>query len=669
MSANNGKLTRYQKEAIAIISFGTFLEYFDLFLYIHMAILLNDLFFPKSDPTTTQLLTAFAFCSTFMLRPIGGLIMGKIGDVMGRKATIILTTFLMSMACLLMAKLPTYAEIGIYATFGVILCRVMQGFSSLGEAMGALLYMNEFLKSPNRYVASGIIDFAARLGTMFALVVASFALFADFNWRLAFWIGAVIAVIGVFARIRLRETPEFADYKTRMKLKEEQSGSKIYTPSKNVKYDKKAILALFSSISIAPISLYVTYIYIGEFMKNSLGLSPGDVINHNLRLAFLAALASVIFVLFVRKFHPIKILKFNIILVAVIIPFVPYCLENVKNLYLITCLQFLIYAFVCTFYNEAIWVKHFPVEKRFIIVATTFGTAIALGTAIVSFGLPPLSKYMGHYAILVFFIPCIIGFLWSLSYLKELEIKTGRYHNYPNEDFPHEDTAGKQEDYEYENLEDEYKSFSNRCEYSEALLNKLEIISKEENRKLNMKLIEKAIIFAKKWHGTQMRKTGDHPFYFHPLKVAEMVAEHYCKTDVIVASILHDVVEDSECTVEIIEKEFNARIAEMVDRLTNKRFENGKHIKLTFEEMLGRLQSIGDIEALLIKQMDREHNLETIEGLKPEKQRKMAEESNNHFIKLLAIIGDKLGIHGKVHLENKMFKYSCGVLKKKNEDV
>ena len=342
MSANNSKFTRYQKEAIAIISFGTFLEYFDLMLYVHMAILLNDLFFPKSDPTTTQLLTAFAFCSTFILRPIGGLIMGKIGDAMGRKSTIMLTTFLMSAACLLMAKLPTYAEIGIYATLGVILCRVMQGFSSLGEAMGALIYMNEFFKTPNRYVASGIIDFAGRLGTMFALVIASFALFADFNWRLAFWIGAVIAVIGVFARIRLRETPEFADYKTRMKLKEEQSGSKIYTPSKNVKYDKKAILALFLSISIAPIGLYVTYIYIGEFMKNSLGLSPRDVINHNLRLAFLASLASIIFVLFVRKFHPIKILKFNVILVAVIIPFVPYCLENVKNLYLITCLQFLI---------------------------------------------------------------------------------------------------------------------------------------------------------------------------------------------------------------------------------------------------------------------------------------------------------------------------------------
>ena len=195
-------------------------------------------------------------------------------------------------------------------------------------------------------------------------------------------------------------------------------------------------------------------------------------------------------------------------------------------------------------------------------------------------------------------------------------------------------------------------------------MNKLDEFSKEKNVKLNMKVIEKAITFAKKWHGTQMRKTGDHPFYWHPLKVAEMVAERYCKTDVIVAAILHDVVEDSECTVELIEKEFNARIAQIVDRLTNKRFENGKRIKLTLEETLNRLQEVGDMETLLIKQMDRVHNLETIEGLKPDKQKKMADESNNYFVKLIAIIGDKLGIHGKVNLENKMFKLSNGTLTK-----
>ena len=128
-----------------------------------------------------------------------------------------------------------------------------------------------------------------------------------------------------------------------------------------------------------------------------------------------------------------------------------------------------------------------------------------------------------------------------------------------------------------------------------------------------MKLIEKAITFAKKWHGTQMRKTGDHPFYFHPLAVAVMV-----------------------------------------DRLTKVRFEDGKRIMLTLEQTLDKLIKIGDHEALFIKQMDRQHNLETIEGLKPHKQQKMAKETNRHLIKWLAVIGDKLGIKNILLLEDKM---------------
>jgi (p)ppGpp synthase/HD superfamily hydrolase len=192
------------------------------------------------------------------------------------------------------------------------------------------------------------------------------------------------------------------------------------------------------------------------------------------------------------------------------------------------------------------------------------------------------------------------------------------------------------------------------------LLDTLNALSKEENNKVNIKFVEKSIIFAKKWHDKQMRKTGNHPYYWHPLSVANMLAEKYLKTDVIVASILHDVVEDSECTVELIEEKFNKRIAQIVDRLTRDRFVDGKYIKL-LEETLNNLQKLDDNEALFIKQMDRLHNLQTIEGLSLKKQKKMAKETNNSFIKLIAIIGDKLNIYGKVHLENKMFKYCRNV--------
>jgi MHS family proline/betaine transporter-like MFS transporter len=123
--ATQTKLTKEQKQAVGLLSIGTFLEYFDLMLFVHMAIILNELFFPKYDPHMTSLLAAFAFCSTYLLRPVGALIFGYIGDRYGRKNTVILTTFMMSSSCLVMAFIPTYNEIGLTATYAIIICRIV----------------------------------------------------------------------------------------------------------------------------------------------------------------------------------------------------------------------------------------------------------------------------------------------------------------------------------------------------------------------------------------------------------------------------------------------------------------------------------------------------------------------------------------------------------------
>ncbi len=133
-------LTKEQKQAVGLLSVGTFLEYFDLMLYVHMAVFLNELFFPKADPHTTAIYSATASCSTFVFRPIGAVIFGWLGDNMGRKTTVVITTFIMALSCLTMANLPTYAQIGITASWLVTICRIMQGISSVGEAVGAKLY-------------------------------------------------------------------------------------------------------------------------------------------------------------------------------------------------------------------------------------------------------------------------------------------------------------------------------------------------------------------------------------------------------------------------------------------------------------------------------------------------------------------------------------------------
>lgn len=103
----------------------------DLMLFVHMAVVLNEIFFPKFDPFTNSLLSAFTFCSTFALKPIGALLFGYIGDKVGRKHTVIITTMVMAISCIIMANVPTYAQIGIAASWVITICRALQGMSDV----------------------------------------------------------------------------------------------------------------------------------------------------------------------------------------------------------------------------------------------------------------------------------------------------------------------------------------------------------------------------------------------------------------------------------------------------------------------------------------------------------------------------------------------------------
>ena len=663
-------LTKEQKQSILILSFGTFLEYFDLMLYIHMATLLNDIFFPQTDPMTAQLLGATAFCTTYVLRPFGGLFIGWIGDKFGRKRTILITTFLMSVACLIMIATPEYKEIGITATVMIIVARVFQGFSSLGEIMGAQLYMTETLKTPYRCVASGIVCLISQIGSLFALITASIVLSTGLSWRLAFAIGAVIAVVGLIARTRLRETPEFVDYKKRIAKQAKENKQEVVQKKSynNEKVNKKTILAFAFTEFQAPICFYVAIIYLSDFMKESFGMTFAEIAIHNLKPLSFQLLAILCVICLSKKVHPIKVAHYIALLFIISFPFIPYWLDNTSSLSSLFCLQFLLLSLNLSTFGtlDAIQYKYFPVSRRFTSIATTYGIANPLGYAIASFGLIPLTHYFGYYGLWIILTPAVIGYIWALFYFRKLEIERGLYYDYPCEGKPaYEDTAMDGSSYDY-SLPKEYEPFKDRCEYSTQLLNELEKLNKEAKRKVNLKLVEKAIVFAKKWHDTQVRKTGE-PFYTHPLTVARLTSEYYFKTDVLVACILHDTVEDSDCTLELIEKEFNTRIATLVDGLTKDQKIDGKEKILTLEDTLRKLHKEKEYEGLFIKCIDREHNMQTIEGMKPEKQRKIAIETTNIMLPAIINICEKLGIddYRRYELEEKIFKLTNKVLGKK----
>jgi len=164
------------------------------------------------------------------------------------------------------------------------------------------------------------------------------------------------------------------------------------------------------------------------------------------------------------------------------------------------------------------------------------------------------------------------------------------------------------------------------CYYSSRLIDKLKLL--DINYKLDFDLIDKAIDWAKKYHEGQFRKSGE-PFYTHPLEVAYIVSDYNLKTEVIVSSILHDIVEDTEVTAGMILDGFGRRIEEMVDRLTRDRPDGSK---LSVEQILNNAYQLNDKEVLLIKLVDRVHNMQTIKAQTHTKVQKIINDTLNHFI-------------------------------------
>ncbi len=425
-------LTRKQKESVWLLSIGTFLEYFDLMLYIHMAIVLNELFFPKYDPHTAQLLLAFTLCGTYLLGPIGGLVFGWIGDNIGRKATVVITTFMMAISCLIIASLPTYDEIGITATVIVSICRIMQSMTSMGEITGAMLYLTETIKAPQQYSAVSLLIFLATLGEAFALGIASIAISYNFNWRYAFLFGTSVALIGSVARTTLRETPEFVDAKRRMKrifadINEKQDILKN-DPIWTKKVNKTTALSLFLVNCAWPVCFYLAFIHCGEILRNNFGYTIKQVIHQNFFVSVVEMLGILPLVYLSYYIYPIVILKVRLLTFWVFILIYPYLLNNVRTPFDVFVLQsFMIFFIPRTIPAISIFYKYFPIFKRFTYCAFMFAMSRMVMYVITSFGLIYLTEYLGNYGLLVIIIPVMIGYTFGILHFEKLEKIAGNY--------------------------------------------------------------------------------------------------------------------------------------------------------------------------------------------------------------------------------------------------
>jgi guanosine-3',5'-bis(diphosphate) 3'-pyrophosphohydrolase len=171
--------------------------------------------------------------------------------------------------------------------------------------------------------------------------------------------------------------------------------------------------------------------------------------------------------------------------------------------------------------------------------------------------------------------------------------------------------------------------------YLNELLIKVQRKNINAKKKVSIKKVQKAIYYAKKYHADQKRDSGE-PFYTHPLSVAIMVADYIFDTNIIITSILHDIIEDTNCTLDIIKAEFGELIASNVEKLTRIKAEG----KISAKDILYILYIQQDMDLLIVKLLDRLHNLKTINFKSTQKQKKIKRETLEAFIPIANLISE-----------------------------
>src|SRR5881394_2780109 len=226
-SPRAGGMTKDERFVILASSLGTVFEWYDFYLYCSLSSIIGAQSFSAFQPATRDIFALLAFAAGFLVRPFGAIVFGRIGDIVGRKYTFLVTILIMGMSTFIVGLLPNAATIGIAAPIILIALRLLQGLALGGEYGGAATYVAEHSPQGKRGYYTSFIQTTATLGLFLSLLVILFtrtalgeADFAAWGWRIPFLVSVLLLGISVWIRLRLNESPVFK------KMKDEGKGSK-----------------------------------------------------------------------------------------------------------------------------------------------------------------------------------------------------------------------------------------------------------------------------------------------------------------------------------------------------------------------------------------------------------------------------------------------------------
>lgn len=296
--ARTGGMTKDERFVILASSLGTVFEWYDFYLYGSLAGIIGAQFFSAYPPATRDIFALLAFAAGFLVRPFGAIVFGRVGDIVGRKYTFLVTILIMGLSTFIVGLLPNAATIGIAAPIILIALRLLQGLALGGEYGGAATYVAEHAPMGKRGYYTSFIQTTATLGLFLSLLVILFTRsalgepeFAAWGWRIPFLVSVLLLGISVWIRMRLNESPVF------QKMKDEGKGSKapLTEAFANWGNARIVILALFGLTMGQAVIWYTGQFYALFFLQSILKV---DGYTANLLIAWALLLGTGFFLVF-----------------------------------------------------------------------------------------------------------------------------------------------------------------------------------------------------------------------------------------------------------------------------------------------------------------------------------------------------------------------------------
>ncbi len=271
----NRQETKGLAGVIAASSLGTLIEWYDFYIFGSLATIISTKFFPAGNQTVALLSTLATFAAGFVVRPFGALFFGRLGDLIGRKYTFLVTLVIMGLSTFLIGCVPSYETIGYAAPIIVLILRLLQGLALGGEYGGAATYVAEHSPTHQRGFWTSWIQTTATFGLFLSLMVIiitkaslSAEAFDGWGWRIPFWISIIMVGVSVIIRMKMKESPLFAKAKAEGKTStnplKESFGNKL-----NFKF---VLLALFGATMGQGVVWYTGQFYALSFIQNTLHL-------------------------------------------------------------------------------------------------------------------------------------------------------------------------------------------------------------------------------------------------------------------------------------------------------------------------------------------------------------------------------------------------------------